>query len=335
MLWQESKPIRYNKAISILYPYYMNESYTPPSTPGLLQPKATLPSAGELIKKTLLFYKTHWKTIIGIGIPPLIFGVLAFLFQSNSVMFLLFAAVAGIAAFFARLALFIFITKEGTEKSVKSAYQNGLRMFFPFVWISILLLLTTFGGMVVFVIPGVLLAVWLSVSAYALFSENKRGIDALALSWHYTKGYWIAIAWRLFVFAFFILLMTVILFAPMFLFGAQWEAGEQIYSQTLNTTANILFFAPLSIIYSYLIFQSLKKAKEGVPSEKDCIDLRKRIIIFMILGVIGILALIAIFGFIFLVLILAPSGYFHQDSLAPSSLVSALSFSPFFQILLR
>lgn len=332
MLWQESKPIRYNKAITTLSSY-MNKPHTPLTTPGLPQPKATLPSAGELIKKTLLFYKAHWKTIIGIAIPPLILVVFAFLFGQNSPMFIVFGGAAGIAALFARLALFIFVIKEGAEKSVTGAYRDGLRMFFPFVWIIILLLLTTFGGIILFVIPGILLAVWLSVSVFSLFSENKRGIDALALSWHYTKGYWMSVAWRFFVFAVFAWIVAAIFFAPLFLLTNDTDAQNRF--QVLNTIADILFFAPLSAIYSYLIYQSLKKAKEGVSFEKDRPNLRKRIIIFIILGIVGILALIAIVGFILFAVILAMFGYFHQDSLAPASFISALGFSPFFQMILK
>jgi len=157
-----------------------------------------LSSVSRIFSDTYEFYKTHWRLIGQILVVPLVFYLLLFLKVILPPLVLaIFSLVAGIVLFLARLALFsVAVEGETLATTFKRAYQRGFSRILPFIWLSILLSLAFFGGLVLFFVPGLLLAVWLSVSAFVLFNEDKRGLAALAASWHYVKGYWLAVFWR-------------------------------------------------------------------------------------------------------------------------------------------
>lgn len=133
-----------------------------------------------------------------------------------------------------------------------------------------------------FVIPGIMFLIWLILSDYVLFAEGRKGISALTASWYYVAGYWKSVFWH-FLFLFFVSSIISIV---------------QIVSSNLiilNFFCLILFyflFIPISTIYFYRIYNSLRQIKKTPVTEIDEQKFRRNIIIFALMGIIGLIRII-------------------------------------------
>lgn len=309
-------------------------------------PQYFLPSASKLFGWTFSFYKQRLSLIVGISAAPFLLGLTQILVGKDlSVGLVLVLAIFTFAvSFLSRLALFDAVAEEG--QSVGGAYKKSLQMLIPFIWVSGLVALATLGGFFLLVIPGILLSIWLSLSLYVLFAENRRGTSALVASWHYVKGYWGAIFWRFLFFGIVILLISLVVAfvtsGPIILTalksGVKPEVSLSLFSQLFNLVFNNFLILPLSIIYSYGVYRSLKEIKVSVPLESDEQKIKKNITIFSVIGIIGLIAMIIAFAGFLLVKFLpqfTPSQFNSPTSLQvpASSILASMAFSPLLNFL--
>lgn len=305
-----------------------------------------LPPAWTILKQAWAFYRDHWAIIFGIAIVPVILNS-AQIFAGKAMP----AAAAvglGIIAFVvslvARVALFDAVAEGGEPAGgIAGAYQKGLRLFFPFFWISALSGIAVWGGFIAFFIPGLLLSIWLVFSLYVLLAENKRGLAALAASWHYVKGYWGAVFVKLLFFGVIVLGAVFVLILPIgavalisALGGAASEAVNKV-GQIFNLLIGDLVVAPLGIIYSFLLYQSLRYLKAQAPAEADEPKFRKAIIAFIIVGIVGTLLIVAVASFLVLKVLPEWLPNFRPNFLPPENIpttamsrafMAGMSFAP-------
>jgi len=256
-----------------------------------------LPSATELLGWSFLFFRKHFEVIAGIAAVPFVFGVLgAYAGKSGVAGFIaattLFSLVVGALA---QPALFVYVVKEGgLSFSVGRAYLEGAHMLVPFFWVSGLAILAILGGAVLAVVPAILLSIWLSMSAYAYVAENRTGMLALISSWHYIKGYWGKVFWRYLVFGLvlFILSLGISIFTiwPSIQSALQGNSNPDIplSAQLLNLLYSNFIAFPLGIIYSFGIYRALKEIKGAAVPETEERDIKKKLHIFMAVGIAGI-----------------------------------------------
>jgi hypothetical protein len=79
-------------------------------------------------------------------------------------------------------------TLVGREPDLSEAYRFGYRRLWSILLVSILFALAVIAGLIALVIPGIIIAVRLSVSIPALVVERKRGTEALGRSWDLVRG---------------------------------------------------------------------------------------------------------------------------------------------------
>jgi hypothetical protein len=77
----------------------------------------------------------------------------------------------------------------GDPIDVEASYRWGFRRVGSVILVSLLVALALVGGLILFVIPGLIFAVMLSVSIPALIVEDRRGSAALGRSWSLVKGH--------------------------------------------------------------------------------------------------------------------------------------------------
>lgn len=305
-------------------------------------PQFSLPRASKLFGWSFSFYKQHFSVIAGISVISFLFSLVQiFTGKSLSVrLVLVLAILAFVVSFLSRLALFDAVAEEG--RSVGGAYKKSLQMFFPFIWVSGLVTLATLGGFFLFIIPGILLSIWLSLSLYVLFAENRRGTSALVASWHYVKGYWGAIFWRGLFLSLVILLISLVLAfvtsGPSILTALKSGVKPEVslLSQLINLVFNNFFILPLSIIYPYGIYRSLKEIKTSVPLESDEQKIKRNITIFSVIGIIGIIAMIALSWFLLLKFLPQFSPRINSPTsfqVPASSMMASAGFSPLLDFL--
>ncbi|MDH5223719.1 MAG: hypothetical protein OEW46_02990 [Actinomycetota bacterium] len=82
----------------------------------------------------------------------------------------------------------------GDAVDIDASYKWGFARFGSVILISILVGLAVAGGLILFIIPGLIFAVMFSVAIPALVVENRRGTDAMSRSWNLVKGhFWHAV----------------------------------------------------------------------------------------------------------------------------------------------
>ncbi len=263
-----------------------------------------LPSASNLFGQSVKWYVSHFPIIFGVTIIPIILSIVGIYINTASASPSLVAGVAAfifffitvIAGFLSELGLLAVVA--GGSSSVGNAYRKGLPLFWPFIWVSFLVGLTALGGFVLLIIPGIIIGIFLGQSIYVLFTEDRRGISALVKSWHYVKGRAGSVFWRSLFLGIIVLLISL---GISFLVGGSAllsqiknishptaiQPAVSKLSQIINTAINQIILIPLGIIYGYLLFSALRATKTEPLDEDREHKLKKKIIIFMIIGIIG------------------------------------------------
>jgi len=282
------------------------EQFPTPSSPQTTQ---AIPSASKLLGQAVKWYLSHFRLILGITIIPLILSV-PWIFMSESALSssgtamigILYIIVVAVIGYLSQLALLVAITQEGI--TVSSAYKKGFLFFWPFIWVGFLTCLSVLGGFWLFIIPGIIISIFLSQSAYVLFVEGSRGTSALAKSWHYVKGRAGSVFWRSLFLGIIVLLIALVVglvVGGSTLINQIKNIGQtavittkpaaSALNQIVNVILNQIILAPLSIIYGYLLFIALKTTKTEILDEDRERKLKKKITIFMIIGIIGIIVI--------------------------------------------
>lgn len=308
------------------------------------QPELRLPSASKTFGQAVSFYRSHWHTILGISIIPFILSVPQLFSEVvPTLLIILFVIAAFVVGFVSRIALFDAVVENGEPQGgVSGAYKVGWHMLIPFLWVSALVTLSTLGGTFLLFVPGIMLSGWLSLSLYVLFAENRRGVSALAGSWHYVRGYWWSVFWRFLFFGLVFLLIGLaigLLTNGTIIFTAI-KSGVKPHASPLAGLINLFFsyliVAPLGIIYSYLVYRGLKEIKASVPIEQEEQKLKKNLTIFLVIGIIGLIAMLMLAGFLLVKFIPKLTPHNPQQAsfrIPASSLTASIGFSPLLDLL--
>lgn len=250
--------------------------------------KRKLPSVYELMSQSLIIYRTRFRTLTAIAVIPLLVFIPSLSISNASLNKLgnLGLAALLVVAFFilgwSYTALLFAVSDPQSAVGFKVAYRRGLSKAIPYWWISFLIGLIGFGGLVLFVLPGVLFFIWFALAAYILVSENLRGMNALLKSKEYVKGYWFPVFWRLLVF---------------FIFFSIPYIPQAVFERLgYDLVSNILLYiyfpivTPIAAIYGFLIYKNLRSIK-GEFSFTPRVGQKIK---YIITGLVGILLLIPV-----------------------------------------
>ena len=248
------------------------------SAPAVSSPDVSLSKAMDLFKRALVIYKKQLGFFLSVAVVPIIAVAIAWVAVAGAVFlqdkisssvagFLLLVLagslvlVAVVAQAWGQTALLYAVKDHQENIGVKEAYRRGWRKILSFWWINVLSGFIIMGGFLLFVAPGIILAVWFSLISFVLVVENITGMNALLKSREYIRGNWGAVLGR---YLFIGLIALVFFFAPMSIFMilaafVKIPFREEI-TQIITMAVN-LFWAPLMTVYSFLIYERLKTAK--------------------------------------------------------------------------
>ncbi len=139
------------------------------------------------------------------------------------------------------------------QLNIRQTFFPGWRTLGKFTWLLLLLLLTVGGGSLLLVIPGILFAVRFFFSHYVLAEDGTGGLAALEKSQQLVRGHWWAIFSR-------ILLLVLVSIAISTLAGRLPLIGT-----TVNFVLTLLL-TPFSLLYTYLLYQDLKRCQISRPA---------------------------------------------------------------------
>jgi hypothetical protein len=135
-------------------------------------------------------------------------------------------------------ATFFALKEQNSQIPVKQVFTTAKPHLWPFFWVSFLSGIAVMVGVVLFVIPGIIFGIWFSLALYVFVFEGTKGTSALKRSKVMVKGYWWPVFGR-----FAVIMIASGLISSIKFFGP---------------IINLLFVAPFSIIYGYLIYKDLK-----------------------------------------------------------------------------
>lgn len=125
--------------------------------------------------------------------------------------------------------------------------------------ISIIVGLLVMVGMILFVIPGVYLAVCYAFALWVFLAEGKTGMDALKGSKELVSGRWLAVFGRLFG-------MGVVVWLAVVLPITILSAIKLGFLAVIYQIAASIALGPIFAIFLYVLYQNVKEAKMKGPS---------------------------------------------------------------------
>ncbi|MEK7138393.1 MAG: hypothetical protein AAB787_02690 [Patescibacteria group bacterium] len=265
-----------------------------PSPQGVPSPSAAprpqLPGFSELFRYAWMQFRQNWQTLVGIAIIPFALSFVVGLFAFKTPMSFEFVIVYSLAYFLlyilSIISIFLVVTGKVNPPSFSNAYKSSFGFFFSFIWVSILSYLAVFGGTLLLIVPGIIISILLFFPSYSLFTDEKKGLDTLVFSWYYVRNYKLAVIGRLALLG--LVMLAVSIVAGIFSFFSS-EVSE-----FLSALISAVYY-PIFIIFAFLVYESLQKlSPPPTPEEEE--KIRGRVKIFLILGIIAIVAFV---GFIY------------------------------------
>ncbi len=238
---------------------------------------AALISVGQLYRDTWALYKSRFAGLVAISVIPYGLIALGSLAQSAGEFAGFLLSVAGGLVLMPAMAGSILMVARGTD--FRESYRQGFGLFFPMLWMGILSFAVVMGGMVLFIIPGLVMCVWFSVSTAALVLEEKRGLNALIQSREYVRDHWWEVLWRIIALSIPLAVVSGIL--------------ANIFGQTAGSLASALT-APFAVAYGYLMYQSLAGIKPALAASQPASGRG----LFIVSGILGVVAMTLLAGFL-------------------------------------
>ena len=258
-----------------------------------------LSSPKEIIEKSIALYKEHYllylRYMLLLFVPTGIIAVAGSIlgsFQQAVFLYGLGVTIISYALVFVTgslvslwislafiKALAQTINKEPIEDPLKEIHES-IKYILPALIASILTGLAVLGGLILFIIPGIIFAIWLAFTMYSVVLDNTSGVEALHHSKELVRGRWVDVFWRLLapgaIFGVVAIIAQWILSWPFKSLLENFQDGEIIFPLllTLFTLVNVaigLLITPLSSLAPTILYLELKKTplvmKNPTPSE--------------------------------------------------------------------
>jgi len=244
-------------------------------------------SIEEILRLGWHDFKADWKKLLEISIRFLFAGLIQLAFaliaerltpDASLVLIIIGTAIAYLIILQTVIVLIDYILQKEQGPGTKATprWQLGFNLFWPYLWINLLVGLATLGGLILFVLPGIWLTVIFSFAVFSLIDEKKKGPQALARSAELVKGRWWKTLWRILVPVIVVVVITLlisfILTAIVSLFSGGFEETfnfltaqelsplQQGISATIDSIVSIVIL-PLALLYQIKLYTSLKNTR--------------------------------------------------------------------------
>ena len=262
-----------------------------------------LPGVGDLLKRTWQVYTSRLKVFLGIMLLPFLLGIVIVAVSAGAIilggdglgilLLVLFLPVVYLATIIVGLwssVSLLFAIKEREAKiGIKESLKKGWHKIISYWWISVLSAVIIMGGFFLFVAPGIIFSVWFALAIYVLVSEDIKGMNALFRSKQLVAGKWWSVLWRFIVMAAVVIILSLALRAPLAIFLPK-PVGE-IFGLLVS-----FLLGPFPVVYSFLIYEDLKKHKANPVFEPPSKGTKIK---YILVGVIGLLLIPVILLIVF------------------------------------
>lgn len=233
-------------------------------------------SAWDLIVKSWqLFSKnftTLFKVILWLLVPTILLSLAPLLGENTTVVTITFflMALTIVVSIWINIILIELLNKyyKNETADVEGLYKTSWSKFWPLVLVSVLVGLAVLGGTILFIIPGIIFAVWFSFANYFLILEDKRGIEALKASKKLVQGKWWSILWHwvapTLFYGIIMMAMAGIIMIILSFFMDMKSLTANLIGATISNILSV-GLTPLFVAIGVILFTEMKKYKIATP----------------------------------------------------------------------
>lgn len=139
-------------------------------------------------------------------------------------------------------------------------YTPASKILFAYIWVLILTGLCILTGFIFLIVPGIIVAVWLSFSSFTVITGKAKGFEALRTSKKLVKGIWAQVFLR----------FVMVIFLGMLVssaFGMLQNVIQNIFTtgallEYVLDIAYQLFVTPYFVVYGYELYKDVVRANE-------------------------------------------------------------------------
>jgi|GEM_PF-1717849 len=259
-------------------------------SPSTAAPKAKITLTGELIQSTLNDYKQNWRKFVYLLILPMAFSLwgstMSFVLEKSTgaaALPLYLSALIGILAFaliivFAIVYFHAYIAEFNLLKDLSAEvefnnvgewYKKAWPYFWPVASVSIIFTFLALIGFILFVIPGVMFCIFYAFAIYGVIFEELKIKEAFRRSKELVSGYFWPVFGRFVAGGLLIWLAYAIIggigagLAYLLTVTAKMPISKDFITLSSDLISVVvgLIIGPLSMIYTYRIYRSLKTVK--------------------------------------------------------------------------
>lgn len=245
-----------------------------------------------------------------VTVPVIAFTIFSSTFENMSqfatpnivagIVFAFLSVVAALSSFALSLIVPIAIvraaneSRTGTPSSMEELYKYSGKHLWGYLWIAVIATFFTVTAAGFFIIPALIVNIYLALALMAYVIDGRRGMDALVWSAHAVRDNWWKVLGRLILLILTILASMILLklIAEPFRIFLNATAWETLFVG-LNVFLSNLFVVPFASIFSVLLYTELKKTKHA-PSDLDQYRIRRNLWTMTGAGIIVGIALIVV-----------------------------------------
>ncbi|MCP4022865.1 MAG: hypothetical protein GY729_13570 [Desulfobacteraceae bacterium] len=231
----------------------------------------------QVIKDALEFYWFNFALICAVFLPIYILELCANVYlkefvitgSTNHLVDLLPFIIAFISSAIYGAGLIVLFNSKLNRQNLTpgQCIYSGLMLFHMFVTMKFIIMVLSFFGFLLFIIPGIFVAIRLSLAQFYLVLTNIPPIKALEKSFYATKGYTMAIFNCLMVSAIPMLVVSFF-FINTYLFKIQPDQEPSL----IISIAMDVFLQFYAIFFSILLFRIFCLLNSGAPLRKGTFE---------------------------------------------------------------
>jgi hypothetical protein len=256
----------------------------------------------ELIRKTLRVYRNNFTTFFVFGLIVFLITLVQLFSVRTHSMLLFFASV--IATVIVSYVVYIAEIRVAADPANMNAWQALKQVehyIVPSVWVSVAIIILALGGTLLFILPGIIVAVFVMFALLAVVVDHYEKMEAITYSWHLVKERWLAVFVRLLVANVLLGIISLAVLSIFWFMGigetpfqtiARARVGDfnvNVTQTMLSEAINNFFIIPLALIFVAQLYESLKRTTIQTVTQTEMVQTRK---IFRVLAVCGVIFVI-------------------------------------------
>lgn len=260
----------------------------------------------KLLTESWGVYKDNWKKfvlIVLIGFVGVLVGALiigGFVILTNTMLVgskaallsIIFSALGMCVIFasyiFSWVVLLVQVKNPGDD--LKLSMRKALSLFWVMLLLLIINALVVIFGYIFLIVPGIILAMYLTFSPFILVNDGKGLLASFSESFSLVHGFWFTIFARMLVFGVFSFIVYIpqvvanLLNATIYGVGGGGTVGGTILSLLTTVYGLVVSFlvTPLFTIFGYKLYLEVLQKKSGNAEAKDGMKVWKKILLALL-----------------------------------------------------